>query len=114
MSLDESACTSMSFRPVQADRGLRSSSNTEHASFQALGDDWQAGELVIVFGGVLARTGARTNELAWMTAERMEWHLQARACCLAAQTLLGVAVVRGACSCYQVFWVFANTDPLED
>ena len=40
-------------------------------------DDWQADELVIVFGGVLGRTGARTNELAWMTTERMEWHLQA-------------------------------------
>ena len=75
MSLHARPCLS----DLDKQTGLRSCSNTEHASFQALGDDWQAGELVIVFGGVLTRTGARTNELAWMTAERMEWHLQARA-----------------------------------
>ena len=75
--------------PRQADRAA-------NASLQALGNDWQAGEFVIVFGGVLARTGARTNELAWMTTERMEWHLQARARVLSAQTVLGVAGVQGA------------------
>lgn len=72
------SCTTMS---VDMDRqtGLHSNSNMPHASIQALGGDWQAGDIVIVFGGMLARTGARTNELAWMTTERMEWHLQARA-----------------------------------
>ena len=66
---------------VDLDRqaGLHNNNNMQYASFQALGVAWQAEELVIVFGGVLARTGARTNELAWMTTERMEWHLQARA-----------------------------------
>ena len=38
---------------------------------------WQAGPLVLVFGGAVGRAGARTNELLWMTTERMEWHLQA-------------------------------------
>ncbi len=37
----------------------------------------QAGQLVLVFGGK-GRAGACTNELAWMTTERMEWHAQAR------------------------------------
>ena len=31
---------------------------------------------IFIFGGVLAKDGAATNELLWMTTERMEWHSQ--------------------------------------
>ena len=65
------------WRPRQQ-TGLHSNSNSKIQASRPM-VLWQAEELVVVFGGVLARTGARTNELAWMTTERMEWHLQARA-----------------------------------
>jgi hypothetical protein len=32
--------------------------------------------MVYLFGGVVVKDGAPTNELLWMTSERMEWHLQ--------------------------------------
>lgn len=29
-----------------------------------------------IFGGSVVKDGAKTNELFWLTADRMEWHLQ--------------------------------------
>lgn len=36
----------------------------------------QSASLILVFGGTAIRDGARSNEVFWMTTERMEWHLQ--------------------------------------
>jgi Galactose oxidase, central domain len=36
----------------------------------------QVKDTVFVFGGTLLRDGTVTNELLWMSTERMEWHLQ--------------------------------------
>jgi hypothetical protein len=32
--------------------------------------------IVYVFGGQVVKDGSVSNELFWMTSERMEWHLQ--------------------------------------
>ena len=36
----------------------------------------QAGSLLLVFGGTILRDSSRSNEIFWMSTERMEWHLQ--------------------------------------
>ncbi len=36
----------------------------------------QAGHLILVFGGTIIKDSLRTNEVFWMTTERMEWHQQ--------------------------------------
>jgi hypothetical protein len=36
----------------------------------------QVNNIIYVFGGQLVKDGAVSNELFWMTSERMEWHLQ--------------------------------------
>ena len=36
----------------------------------------QVNNIIYVFGGQLVRDGSVSNELFWMTSERMEWHLQ--------------------------------------
>jgi len=36
----------------------------------------QVGNMLIVFGGQLSKDGSTTNDLFWMTIDRMEWHLQ--------------------------------------
>lgn len=36
----------------------------------------QVNQRIFIFGGALAKGGGATNELLWMTSERMEWHCQ--------------------------------------
>jgi len=36
----------------------------------------QVNNMVYVFGGQLVKDGSASNELFWMTSERMEWHAQ--------------------------------------
>lgn len=36
----------------------------------------QVNNIVYVFGGQLVKDGSVSNELFWMTSERMEWHMQ--------------------------------------
>jgi len=36
----------------------------------------QVNNMVYVFGGQLVKDGSVSNELFWMTSERMEWHAQ--------------------------------------
>lgn len=36
----------------------------------------QVNNVVYVFGGQLLKDGSVSNELYWMTSERLEWHLQ--------------------------------------
>lgn len=36
----------------------------------------QVNNTVYVFGGQLVKDGTVSNELFWMSSERMEWHLQ--------------------------------------
>lgn len=36
----------------------------------------QVNNIVYVFGGQLVKDGSVSNELFWMTSERMEWHQQ--------------------------------------
>lgn len=36
----------------------------------------QVNQRIFIFGGTLAKGGGATNELLWMTSERMEWHCQ--------------------------------------
>jgi hypothetical protein len=36
----------------------------------------QVNSVVYVFGGQLLKDGSVSNELYWMTSERLEWHLQ--------------------------------------
>ena len=36
----------------------------------------QVNSIVYVFGGIILKDGSATNELLWMTTERMEWHVQ--------------------------------------
>jgi hypothetical protein len=36
----------------------------------------QVNNIVYVFGGQVVKDGSVSNELFWMTSERMEWHLQ--------------------------------------
>ncbi len=31
--------------------------------------------MLIIFGGQLAKDGSTSNDLFWMTLDRMEWHL---------------------------------------
>jgi hypothetical protein len=32
--------------------------------------------MLVVFGGTLMKDGSTTNDVFWMTMDRMEWHLQ--------------------------------------
>jgi len=36
----------------------------------------QVGSMLVVFGGTTVKDGATTNDVYWMTIDRMEWHLQ--------------------------------------
>jgi hypothetical protein len=36
----------------------------------------QVNNVIYVFGGQLLKDGSVSNELYWMTSERLEWHLQ--------------------------------------
>jgi len=36
----------------------------------------QVNQKIYIFGGVLTKDGSCSNELFWMTTERMEWHNQ--------------------------------------
>ena len=97
--------------PKQAHESIEQRTCTLASITQALADERQAGELVVVFGGVLGRTGARTNELSWMTTDRMEWHLQARARHLLAQAALGAirSIIQVALSCCLLFLLCAGS-----
>lgn len=36
----------------------------------------QVGNMLLIFGGTLMKDGVTTNDVFWMTMDRMEWHLQ--------------------------------------
>lgn len=36
----------------------------------------QVGNMLVVFGGTLVKDGSTTNDVFWMTMDRMEWHNQ--------------------------------------
>jgi hypothetical protein len=36
----------------------------------------QVGNMLVAFGGTLMKDGSTTNDVFWMTMDRMEWHLQ--------------------------------------
>ena len=36
----------------------------------------QFGNMMLVFGGTLVKDGSTTNDVFWITMDRMEWHMQ--------------------------------------
>jgi hypothetical protein len=44
--------------------------------FQCNTSQAKVNQKIFIFGGVLVKDGSCSNELFWMTTERMEWHSQ--------------------------------------
>eukprot|EP00983_Pelagomonas_calceolata_P060057 1146208-Pelagomonas_calceolata.AAC.7 len=43
--------------------------------FRSGGPWWAVDNMLIIFGGQVAKDGTTSNDLFWMTLDRMEWHL---------------------------------------
>ena len=54
---------------LTAEVGTHLTARTDHSVVHA-------GAVFILFGGQLAAAGSKTDEVWWLSSDRMEWHLQ--------------------------------------